>query len=212
MLHVVRVNHLRDTIITPWLNESAVHTPVPSAVGPPSRYSLLQWLRQSIHLQGDVAEFGVYKGGTAYMMGKWLKGSGKKLHLFDTFDGMPEANKTYDNYFRKGDFSDTDLEAVRKLVADFDVTLHAGTFQQTTAAAEGKKFCFAHIDADLYESVLFATEFVYPRMPPGAVIVYDDYGWQDCAGAKIAVDEFYKNRPEKPILVRGHQAVVIKHA
>ena len=66
------------------------------------------------------------------------------------------------------------------------VIIHAGQFAETVADVTDQRFCFAHIDADLYSSVLFATGFIFPRLTIGGVIVYDDYGFRTCAGAKAA--------------------------
>jgi O-methyltransferase len=210
MLHVTRYNPYAEAPIRPWEGDASLATPVPCAVGLRGRYAILQWLHQASHLDGDVMELGVFKGGTAYMLGRKLKSSGKTLHLFDTFEGMPEVNRDYDNYWRKGDFNETSLNSVRELLSGFDVEIHPGLFQDTAPKLADRTFCFAHIDADIYDSVWCTTDFLYTRMPSGGIILYDDYGWQDCAGAKIAVDKFFHDRPEKPILVGGHQAVVIK--
>jgi O-methyltransferase len=47
-------------------------------------------------------------------------------------------------------------------------------------------------------------------MVPGGIIVYDDYGFHSCTGAKIAVDEFYTGKEERPIYLPTGQCIVIK--
>jgi len=37
-----------------------------------------------------------------------------------------------------------------------------------------------------------ATEFFYSWLETGGVIVFDDYGWPSCPGARAAVDEVFK--------------------
>jgi len=72
------------------------------------------------------------------------------------------------------------------------------------------KVSFAHIDLDLYQGVFDTLAFVYPRMPAGGVIVFDDYGFASCPGARRAVEEFFDDKPEKPLALHTGQAVVHK--
>lgn len=151
---------------------------------------------------GELIELGVYKGGSAAITALSLRRHGniRVLHLCDTFGGMPE---TLDwEFHRKFDFSDTSLEYVSarlaKLDADFPFQYHQGLFSQTLPSLTNNRFCFAHIDADLYESVKQACEFVYPRMEKGGLIVFDDYGAPTCRGAKAAVDEYFADKLETP--------------
>jgi len=145
---------------------------------------------------------GVYKGGSAGAMAWALRKMGieRTIHLCDTFEGMP---KTLDwEFHEEHDFGDTSLAVVTSkldsLVADFPAQFHKGLFSDTLPEISDRRFCFAHIDADLYESVKQACEFVYPRMARGGVILFDDYGASTCPGAKRAVDEFFEDKLERP--------------
>ena len=64
---------------------------------------------------GDYAEVGVYKGATAKLMCE-AKGE-KHIHLFDTFEGLPNAD-TIDIRFRTSMFSAQE-EAVRRRLAQY---------------------------------------------------------------------------------------------
>ena len=52
---------------------------------------LLRELESVLMLPGDVAEFGVYSGGSAYIIATFIaiNAPGKRLHLFDSFEGLP---------------------------------------------------------------------------------------------------------------------------
>lgn len=151
---------------------------------------------------GELIELGVYKGGSAAATAWTLRETGlqRPLHLCDTFEGMP---KTLDwEMHEQHDFGDTSEQVVReklgKLVPEFPIEFHKGLFSDTLPLISDRRFCFAHIDADLYESVRRACEFVYPRMGQGAILLFDDYGASTCPGAKKAVDEFFADKVEKP--------------
>ena len=47
-----------------------------------------------------------------------------------------------------------------------------------------------HLDADLYESTKDCLAYFAPRIPPGGVIVLDDYDAPNCPGVRLAAEEF----------------------
>ena len=53
-------------------------------------------------------------------------------------------------------------------------------------------------------------EFFYPRLSPGGIIVFDDYGYKKATGCKKAVDDFFADKPDKPTLIGTGQAILIK--
>ncbi len=148
---------------------------------------------------------GVYRGGSAAATGWILRRAGleRAVHLFDTFGGMPATGEldTHEEF----DFSDTSAAAVaeslNRVVAGFPFRFHPGFFSETLREVSEHHFCFAHIDADLYQSVREACEFAYPRMDAGGIMLFDDYAAPSCPGAMRAVDEFFRDKTEKPALV-----------
>jgi hypothetical protein len=52
---------------------------------------IYQLARQALRLPGEVAEVGVYKGGSAYLMAA-IFDPDKPIHLFDIFAGMPPVD------------------------------------------------------------------------------------------------------------------------
>jgi O-methyltransferase len=170
--------------------------------------------RQALGVSGGFWECGVYKGGTASMFAAMLReqGSTKKLHLFDTFEGMPETDATKDLHV-KGDFSDTSLEEVRAHVDANDLAIfHPGLIPDTFAGLEAERIAFAHVDVDIYKSIIDCLEFIWPRLSPGGVVVFDDYGFPTCPGARQAVDGFFITKPEVPLCLPTGQAIVMARA
>lgn len=136
---------------------------------------------------GDVAELGVYKGGTSLMLAEFM--SDRIVHAFDTFNGMPETATKVDVH-KAGDFGDTSLEAVRRAFAGHsNISIHAGFFPATAVALVNKKFCLTHFDGDIYQSCKDFISFFWPRMTPGGIMVFDDWEWGNCPGVKKAIDE-----------------------
>jgi O-methyltransferase len=172
-------------------------------------YVLYQLIKQARRVPGAVAEVGVYRGGTAKLMARLLDGE-KTLFLFDTFAGMPATHPEYD-FHRSGDFADTSLESVRAYLADCrQVELRQGLFPDSAGPARDQTFSLVHVDVDIYASVLSCCEFFFPRMSPGGVLVFDDYGMISCPGAKRALDEFCAAQNETAIYLPTGQALLIR--
>lgn len=175
-------------------------------------YVLYTLLLQSLLMEGDVWECGVYKGGTAAMMAAILKDKmpSRKLYLFDSFEGMPETDSSRDVH-KKGDFADTSAESVAAFVGCSEqCVIRKGFIPSTFSGLESNIISFAHIDVDIYQSVLDAVSFVWPRLSRGGFIVFDDYGWPSCPGARAAVDEFFAGRGVVPLCLPSGQALVFK--
>ncbi len=155
----------------------------------PRLYNLRQYLFETRGVFGDIAEVGVYKGGTALLICQETKGL-KEIFLFDTFAGMPKVDANKDLH-KQGDFADTSLEAVKALLNDYNPEIYQGLFPFVTGDYVDKHyFSLVHLDVDIYTSVKECLEFFYPRMAVGGIIVLDDYLEPNCPGAKLAADEF----------------------
>ena len=158
-------------------------------------------LKQSLGIEGEFWECGVYRGGSAKFIRDVI--GDRVLRLFDTFCGMPEVSDK-DPVHRKGDFDDTSLERVKEKV---DASFHPGLIPETFKGLEDSLISFAHVDVDIYQSVKDCCEFIYPRLNKGGVMLFDDYGHPSCIGARLAMEEYFN----KPIfnLYTG-QALIIK--
>lgn len=167
--------------------------------------------RQCSHLAGDFLEAGVYRGGSAVLIWDALQaGVGKRgLHLFDSFAGLPAPGNR--DRHSEGDLSDTSAERVRSLFGETSaVVLHQGWIPETFQACGVGTVAFAHVDVDLEQSVLDSCEFIYPRLQPGGVIVFDDYGFTSCPGVRAAVDTFFRDLREAPLVLPTGQAIVFR--
>ncbi|MGC1461457.1 MAG: TylF/MycF/NovP-related O-methyltransferase [Terracidiphilus sp.] len=205
-------------LFSPWFGDGgfaryyALAAPK-TLVSPDRCYVLWILLRQALHLRGDVWECGVYKGGTAAMMAAVLRDSAqkdRKLFLFDTFQGMPQTDSQKDLH-RQGDFRDTSLDAVRAYVGNADLcVLRPGFIPESFQGLESSTIAFVHVDLDIYKSIVDCLNFVWPRLTLGGFIVFDDYGFPSCPGARAAVDEFFAARACVPLCLPTGQAVVFR--
>jgi hypothetical protein len=171
-------------------------------------YQIYMLVKKIEKIDGDVAEVGVYNGGSAKIICEVV--NGKNVHLFDTFEGLPDTCEM-DNQrqFHKGDFS-AQFESVKDYLKKYpNIYLYKGIFPLTSDPIKNKKFSFVHLDVDIYESTLNSLNFFYSRMNKGGVIISHDYPGSE--GVKRAFDGFFKDKPEIVIeLIGCNQCLVVK--
>ncbi len=175
-------------------------------------FVLERLFRQTLPIAGDIFECGVYKGGTAALLAALLaeEKSDKKLFLFDTFAGMPATDPQRD-WHKQGDFSDTSLESVQSFVGGGSRRIfRKGLIPETFAGLSDITISFCHIDLDIYKSIIDSVAFIWPRLSLGGAIVFDDYGFRTCMGAKEAVDDFFRSENAVPLCLHTGQAIVFK--
>lgn len=185
-----------------------------TALNPAKLFTLHQLAKNAALLPGEVAELGVYKGGSARFLARVFAhlDPRKKVLLFDTFAGLPTPDSERDIY-REGDLADTSLKGVQSYLSDCANGLFfPGLFTDTLPQTSDRRFCLVHVDADLFSSVNECCTFFYPRMVPGGIMLFDDYGFLSCPGAREAVDGFFANKPESPLYLFTGQCLVIKQA
>jgi O-methyltransferase len=182
-----------------------------SGVDAQSAWNVWSLARQCAQLPGDFVEAGVYRGGSALLILDAIErtSGGHRLHLFDSFAGLPAPGAL--DLHRMGDFADTSVTAVRsRFPPSSDVTIHQGWIPETFVHSGLASVAFAHVDLDLEQSIADACAYLYPRLQPGGVMVFDDYGWSTCPGARAAVDAFFSDLPEVPLILATGQAIVTR--
>jgi hypothetical protein len=170
--------------------------------------NLYRVIRKTEHHDGDIAEVGVYRGGSAAIFAHF-KGN-RHLHLFDTFEGLPEVNKEKD-ILHKGEMHNTSEQLVRDLLKGYDnFSIYKGIFPFTSDPIKNKSFSLVHLDTDLYEPTLESLKFFYPRMQKGGIIITHDYSDILTPGVRDAFDEFFAKKPESVIEAWDTQAYITK--
>ena len=101
---------------------------------------------------------------------------------------------------------------MKQLLHDFRnvFDIRPGWIPNTFSGLENNRYAFVHLDVDLYQSNLDCCKYFYPRLVPGGVLLFDEYGFPAARGEKDAVDEFFSNKSESPITLPTGQAIVIK--
>ena len=170
----------------------------------PRLYALIMNVKQILDdgVIGDMAELGVYRGNSAALLAHYAREYKRTVFLFDTFEGFDTRDLTGADKSKEIEFSDTSLTAVRDLVGLERVKFVQGRFPKSIPLdLYASKFCLVHIDCDLYQPTKAALEFFYPRLSPGGLIIMHDYNNPYWGGIKLAVDEYCREIPERPIVL-----------
>jgi predicted O-methyltransferase YrrM len=188
----------------------------------------------STGIPGAFVECGVWLGGSAGLMaeaiGHFEKGSHRKLHLFDSFEGLPapgtEDGEKAAEYWRSTEGSEhvmvhrcvAGAALVRSFLHEYlripreRVVFHEGWFHDTLPRLDPDFGAIAvlRLDGDWYDSTRICFEHLYHRLSPGGVVLLDDYFcWEGC---RKATDEFraLKNITEPIVRIDSDSGYWIK--
>ncbi len=158
------------------------------------KFVMRELARHAARLPGDMAECGVYLGGTAWLMAKALLAAGRKdahLHLFDSFAGLSDPAPIDGASAKAGDLA-APITSVRERLEPVEAVIQywPGWIPNEFPAVSDRRFSLVHIDVDLANPTLHALEFFYPRLIDRGMLVCDDYGFETSPGVRAAVDAF----------------------
>lgn len=165
---------------------------------------------------GALLEVGVWRGGTGSLMARQLSlcGSNDEVFLCDTFQGVVKAGLEDPNYVG-GEHADTSQQVAEDLVKSLhlsNVRILNGIFPDQTAhlVEPGTRFRLCHIDVDVYQSAKEVMAWIWDRMVPGGIVVYDDFGFETCKGITQFVNEQVADRDRLVLHNLNGHALVIK--
>ncbi len=144
-------------------------------------------------IPGAIAEVGVYQANFAALLNHHFPE--RTLYLFDTFEGFDARDVHIDR--TQGwtsvpqDFDGTSIATVMsKLPHPHNVKVQAGWFPESANGCKDETFCLVSIDVDLYQPILAALRWFYPRLSPGGYLLVHDYNNDEYMGVKHALRRF----------------------
>lgn len=209
----------RGSVLTPlgpgWRRELAVlretRRRAPLLMSDAAALQILTCVRAVRHLDGAMAEAGVFRGASARLICE-AKGAAT-LHLFDVFETLQAiTSSSPDEAAVKAHFGDVHgtRAQVEALLAPYDgVVLHAGVFPASAVGLEDLRFSFVHLDLDLPRATRAALEFFQPRLMAGGILIGDDYN--DAAVREVFVD-YFSRVPDTPIELPWGQVMIVRQA
>jgi O-methyltransferase len=177
-------------------------------------YELWSIVGELADVPGGILEVGVWRGGSGALMAARSKALGNEdgVYLCDTWEGVVKTGEV-DTYYKDGKHDDTSLAIVEKLLADMRldrVECLQGIFPDDTGdKVADQTFRLCHIDVDVYQSARDVLDWVWPRLSPQGMVVFDDYGFPACPGITQFVDE-QRMQADRLVLhnINGHGLIV----
>ncbi len=176
---------------------------------------ILEVARGCLTVPGDFVELGCYKGDTSLLLAEILKGTGKQLYIYDSFEGLPEKTAADESVagkdFKGGELFVTKREVKERFLrANLPVPIiKKAWFNELTDADLPEKIAFAFLDGDFYESIRDSLSLVENKISAGGVIIVHDYNNPALPGVAKAVDEWAKGKDLK--VSRYESAAVFWH-
>ena len=158
---------------------------------------ICHYVLETQSIEGDIVEFGCFSGSTAKLM-SFI--SNKTVHVYDSFEGLPATEEN------KAGLMSVNVDS---LINNFNYDqirlpiIHKGWFNQLDLSDIPEKISFAHLDGDLYESIIQPLHLIYDKIQPSGIILIDDYLHADWPGVEKAINEFLVDKPEKIISLKG---------
>ncbi|WP_298774341.1 TylF/MycF/NovP-related O-methyltransferase [uncultured Shewanella sp.] len=154
-------------------------------------------------IRGNVAEIGVYKGNSGFLLTKYAKRVNSTCYLFDTYEGFDQRDlQGLDSHVDKHAFSETSLSAVKNMIGEDNVLYVKGYFPDSLEqVGEINHFSLVHIDCDLEKPISESLSYFYPKMCSGGFMIMHDHSSLHWPGAQNAINQFFKDKPESIIPV-----------
>jgi O-methyltransferase len=178
-------------------------------------------------IPGDIVECGVWRGGSMMLAAMALRrfgDTGRKLYLYDTFEGMTrpdERDVDWDgqDYRQRWDEAHAanrtmgfggSVDDVRANVAatgypEENLVFVKGPVEQTIPGTVPERAALLRLDTDWYNSTWHELVHLYPRLSVGGILIVDDYGW--CQGAREATDKYIADNRVRILLSRIEESV-----
>lgn len=171
----------------------------------------------ALKLEGDFVECGVNTGIMSLAVCDYVdfNSTGRSFWLFDTFQGIPmeqltEEERAEGKENAPGRYFDC-YDLAKANFAPFpNARLVQGMVPETLSQVEIEKVAYLSIDMNIVEPERAALAHFWPKLVPGAVVVLDDYGWQQYGLQKKAHDAFARSQGTEILLLPTGQGLMVK--
>ena len=135
---------------------------------------------------GAAAELGVYRGFFARGINQLLPG--RKLYLFDSFEGFTEEACAADSF--QAAHRNTAIDKVLAIMPHPEnITVKHGFFPDSLDGLEDR-FCLVSLDVDFYQTTLDGLRYFWPRLETGGYLMLHDWGSPKLPGVAKALADF----------------------
>lgn len=180
-------------------------------------YTCLWAAEHALTLPGDFVECGVNTGIISRAICEYVRFATvpKQFFLFDTFEGIPEAQaapeeREHARSKNRRIYREC-YENTKKTFAPFpNVRLVRGTVPDSLATVPIDRVSYLSVDMNLVLPEIAALEFFWDRLVPGAIIVLDDYGFEGHRHQYEAINAFAARRSVAVYTSPTGQGVIVR--
>jgi O-methyltransferase len=158
--------------------------------------SNLDLCSRMLHLEGDIVECGVWRGGMIAGITE-VAGAGRKVHLFDSFEGLPpakevdgmealrwQADTTSSGYYDNCTADESFAKIALQKTGNTNYKIWKGWFEETLPEYDGNKIAILRLDGDWYDSIKICLKELFPKVIEDGLVILDDYHtWDGCTKA-----------------------------
>ena len=129
-------------------------------------------------IAGDILECGTWQGGSAVNLSLVCKIAGRKLLIYDSFEGLPEGkSEDRQGFYETGEYCGS-LELVKQNIERYGAIevceFVKGWFDQTLPSLD-RPILLAFIDVDLELSLETCVRYIWPNLTEKGYIFIDEY-------------------------------------
>ena len=183
------------------------------------RVAIACWVaHHAKRLPGDFVECGVNTGIVSLAICEYVdfNATGKSFWLFDTFCGIPadQITNTELTLGRGIENESLYLECYETAKRNFKpfkkANLIRGRVPDTLTSVSITEVAYLHLDMNVAYPERAAIEYFWPKMPVGAIVLLDDYGWTPYKPQKEILDDFAKKNGVQIMMLPTGQGLLIK--
>jgi hypothetical protein len=173
---------------------------------------LLTQLGMVMDVEGNIIECGSSRCGASIIMANYLRSRKvrKTIYACDSFEGFDRIE--LDKERKAGltgasdeAFTSTSYAYVKDKIKELgvqDTVIPVKGFFSDTLPHIKSKFCFALVDCDLRDSLIYCAEAIWPNLVSNGRILFDDYTSENFQGARLGI-EYFVSKYESEISEHG---------
>ena len=166
----------------------------------------IELFKNTLKINGDICEFGVFKGNSLnrIILLRDFYVKKKKIFAFDTFKRVILHKKhidfkNYKKFLNESNNYQYSMERLKKKLKSkkmfSGVKLIKGDVIKTLKLQKINKISFILLDLDIYEPTSYVLNYIWPKISKNGIILLDNY--KVFKGETKAVDEFVKKNKLK---------------
>ena len=142
------------------------------------------------------------------------KNSNFEVFLYDSWSAIKEEHLTTKEMFAAGDYAYLSMEQTKINLEEFQERCRfvkgyiPDVFKENAGPNE---ISWLHIDLNSSMPTLKTLEHFVPRLLPGGLVLFDDYGWRHCEETKEVADKFCSKFEGLMMPFPTGQAIFFKH-